>query len=194
MVKNPPASVGHIRDTGLISGSGRAPWRRAWQPTPVFLPGESHGQRSLAGYSPWGCKELDRTELDKCTQKQLLKSCLQYYFLTWVYAYILFGKNQKVGSKPKFTMNCKNFKGINRDKETKVGAIFMCLLMHTCVLSHFSHVQICATLWTVACQAPLSMGFSRQEYWSGLPRPLPGDPSNPGISYVSCIGRQGLYH
>ena len=38
------------------------PWRREWQPTPVFLPGESHGQRSLAGYSPWGCKELDMTE------------------------------------------------------------------------------------------------------------------------------------
>ena len=37
-------------------------WRRAWQPTPVFLPGESHGQRSLAGYSPWGCKESDMAE------------------------------------------------------------------------------------------------------------------------------------
>ena len=37
-------------------------WRRAWKPTPVFLPGKSHGQRSLAGYSPWGCKELDTTE------------------------------------------------------------------------------------------------------------------------------------
>ena len=37
-------------------------WRRKWQPTPVFLPGESHGQRSLAGYSPWGRKESDRTE------------------------------------------------------------------------------------------------------------------------------------
>ena len=35
------------------------PWNRAWQPTPVFLPGESHGQRSLAGYSPWGFKESD---------------------------------------------------------------------------------------------------------------------------------------
>ena len=40
----------------------KIPWRRAWQPTPVFLPGESHGQRSLAGYSPWGCKESDTTE------------------------------------------------------------------------------------------------------------------------------------
>ena len=38
------------------------PWRRKWQPTPVFLPGQSHGQRSLAGYSPWDCKELDMTE------------------------------------------------------------------------------------------------------------------------------------
>ena len=41
---------------------GKIPWRRAWQPTPVFLPGESHGQMSLACYSPWGHKELDTTE------------------------------------------------------------------------------------------------------------------------------------
>ena len=38
------------------------PWRRAWQPAPVFLPGKSHGQRSLEGYSPWGHKELNKTE------------------------------------------------------------------------------------------------------------------------------------
>ena len=41
---------------------GKIPWRRKWQPTPIFLPGESHGQRSLVGYSPWGHKELDTTE------------------------------------------------------------------------------------------------------------------------------------
>ena len=41
---------------------GKIPWRREWQPTPVILPGEFHGQRSLAGYSPWGHKELDTTE------------------------------------------------------------------------------------------------------------------------------------
>ena len=57
-VKNPPA----VRETGSILGSGRFPWRRAWQPTPVFLPGESHGQRSLAGYSPRRRKESDTTE------------------------------------------------------------------------------------------------------------------------------------
>ena len=53
--------------------------------------------------------------------------------------------------------------------------------LHACILSHFSHVQLFATLWTVAYQAPLSMGFYRQEYCSGLPFPPPGDLPNPGI-------------
>ena len=43
-----------------IMASSPMPWRRAWQPTPVFLPGESHGQRSLVGYSPWGHKRVRR--------------------------------------------------------------------------------------------------------------------------------------
>ena len=47
--------------------------------------------------------------------------------------------------------------------------------------SRFSSVLLFATLWTVVHQAPLSMGFSRQEYWSGLPFPSPGDPLDPGI-------------
>ena len=50
-----------------------------------------------------------------------------------------------------------------------------------CMLGHFSHVWLCATLWTVACQVPLSMGFPRQGYWSGLPCPPPGDLPNPEI-------------
>ena len=41
---------------------GKSLWSRKWQPTPDFLPGKSHGQRSLGGYSPWGCKESDTTE------------------------------------------------------------------------------------------------------------------------------------
>ena len=57
---------------------------------------------------------------------------------------------------------------------------------HTCgcVLSHFSRVQLYVTPWTVACQAPLAMGFSRQEYWSGLPFPFSGDILDPGIQPV----------
>ena len=61
-VKNVPANERDIRDAGLIPELGRFPWRRAWQLTPVLLPEESHGQKSLVGYSPWGGKELDRTE------------------------------------------------------------------------------------------------------------------------------------
>ena len=49
-------------ETRVRSLGGKIPWRRKWQPTPVFLPGESHGQRSLAGYSPRGCKESNTTE------------------------------------------------------------------------------------------------------------------------------------
>ena len=52
--------------------------------------------------------------------------------------------------------------------------------MHACMLGRFSHVQLFATSWTVAHQAPLSFGFSRQEYWSGLPFPSPGDLPYPG--------------
>ena len=53
------------------------------------------------------------------------------------------------------------------------------------VLSHFSHVQLYATVWTVAHQAPLSLGFSRQEFWCGLPCPPPGDLPDPGFEPVS---------
>ena len=48
---------------------GKIPWRRAWQPTPVLLPGEFHGQRSLVGYGAWGRKELDTTEVTDHTHK-----------------------------------------------------------------------------------------------------------------------------
>ena len=57
MVKNLPT----VWETQVQSLS-KNPWKRERQPTPVFLPGEFHGQRSLAGYSPWGCKELDMTK------------------------------------------------------------------------------------------------------------------------------------
>ena len=59
--------------------------------------------------------------------------------------------------------------------------IFTCNLGPCCMLSCFSRVWLCATLWTVVGQAPLSMGFSRQEYWSGLRCSSPGDLPNPGI-------------
>ena len=75
VVKNPPAIAGVSEDTSLIPGSRRFPWRRKWQPTPVFLPGESHGQRSLVGCSPRGHKELDMTE------RQSTHAC------TWIFMF-----------------------------------------------------------------------------------------------------------
>ena len=62
VVKNPPANAGDIGDSGSVPGSGRSPGERKWQPLPGFLPGESHGQRSLEGYSPRGRKESNTTE------------------------------------------------------------------------------------------------------------------------------------
>ena len=64
---------------------------------------------------------------------------------------------------------------------------------------HAKSLQSCGlfvTPWTVACQAPPAMGFSKQEHWTGLPCPPPGglpDPASTQVSYVSCIGRRILY-
>ena len=58
MLKNLPA----VQETWVHPSGQKIPWRKASQPTPVFLPGESHGQRSLVGYSPWGCKQPDMAE------------------------------------------------------------------------------------------------------------------------------------
>ena len=63
--------------------------------------------------------------------------------------------------------------------------IIICVCVCSCAQS-LSCVQLFAILWTVACQAPLSMRFSRQEYWSELPCPPPGDLPNPGIK-LTCL-------
>ena len=61
VVKNPPANAGNAGDLGVIPGLGRS-WSKKWHPAPVFLPGEFHGQKNLAGYRLRGCKELVVTE------------------------------------------------------------------------------------------------------------------------------------
>ena len=67
VVKNPPAKAEDVRDMGSIPETGKIPRRKARKPTPVFLPGESPGLRSLVGYSPQGLKESDMTEATECT-------------------------------------------------------------------------------------------------------------------------------
>ena len=61
------------------------------------------------------------------------------------------------------------------------------IVLDVCMSRRFSRVWLFATLWTVACQGPLSMRFSRQEYWSGLPCPPPGDLPNPGVEPTSPV-------
>ena len=68
VIKNPPANAGDMR-CRLDPWVGKIPWRRKWQPTPVFLPEESHGQRSLVGYS--GCEESDTAEVTAGTHAQI---------------------------------------------------------------------------------------------------------------------------
>jgi len=83
---------------------------------------------------------------------------------------------------------------IKQKEKNKYSILTYMWNLHACMLSHFSCVWLFVTPWTVAHQAPPSMGFSRQEYWSGLPCPPPGDlptqGSNPGL--LHC--RQTLYH
>ena len=106
--------VGHNRATSLSLFTSTH-WRRKWQPTPVFLPGESQGRGSLVGCCLWGRRESDTTEVTQQQQRQL---------------------------------------------------------------SHFSRVRLFGTPWTVACQDPLSIGFSRPEYRIFLMQ---------GSNLVSCI-------
>ena len=77
--------------------------------------------------------------------------------------------------------------------------VCVCVCIYVCmyarVLSCFSCVQLCATLWTVAHQASLSMGFSRQKYWNRLPCPPPGDLPNPGMEPASpALAGRFFYH
>ena len=121
-------SASNAGDPGSILGFnpwvGKIPWRRNWQPTPVFLPGESHGWRSMVGYSPRGHKELGMTEW------------LQFHFHFHFIAY-------------------------------KASA-------PVCMLSCFICAQLFVTLWTIAHEASLSMGFSRQDTGVGCHALLQG--------------------
>ena len=122
-------SVFSAGDSSSTPGSGRFPWRWAFQPTPVFLPGDFYGQRSLWGYSPWGHKESDMTE--------------------WLSTHAGFTE---------------------------------CSLLYTGGGGLVTKSRLTlVTLWTVAHQAPLSMGFPRQAYLSRLPIPSPWHLPNPGV-------------
>ena len=105
-------------------------------------------------------------------EKNMQKNLSRY---THIYIKLNFARHQKPIQHCKSTLT-----SILKRQRKKNRSI-----LSVCVLSRFSHFWLFVTPWTVACQAPLSMGFSRQESWSGLPCPPPGDILNPGIKPTS---------
>ena len=80
-------STCNAEDTGSVSGSGPSPWRRKWQPTLVFLPGKSRGQRSWAGYNPWGCRvghDWATKPLALCFAHWCWLTCSSVCYASWV--------------------------------------------------------------------------------------------------------------
>ena len=154
-VKNLPAK----QETQVRSLGWEDPWRKKWQSTPVFLPGKSHGWRSLVGYSPCGRKESDTISLS-------------FLFSLLLLLLLLLSRFSRVrlcdpidSSPPGFPVP-----GILQARTLEWVAISSSNAWKWKVkVKSLSRVRLFATPWTAAYQAPPSMGFSRQEYWSGVP-------------------------
>ena len=99
VVKKPPANAGNRRCV-FSPWLGKMPWRRKWQPTPVSVPGESHGQRSLAGYGPQGRKEPDRAEHKR--------TCRQPGCIGWG---CVSSRPECVRSEPSLPLSASSFRG-----------------------------------------------------------------------------------
>ena len=192
---------------------GKIPWRRKWKPTPVFLPWECNGQRSLAGYNPRGCKESATTEVTSFFhfppgKPQGVVGCplnrgrgylfpaaslawpihINYMPGFWKHLslrdpclnsllLLLLSRFSRVqlfcdpieGSSPGSTVP-----GILQAKTLERVAIsFSNAGKWKEKMKLLSRVPLEVTPWTAAHQSPPSMGFSWQEYWSGMPLPSP---------------------
>ena len=147
------------------------PLERAWQPTPVFLPGESHGQRSLAGYSPWSRKEPNTIEATLHTHTDYSKAAVSLVFPCYAKSLqsCLTLCDPVDGSPP-----VSPVPGILQARTLEWSAISFSNARKLKVkVKSLSCIRLVATPWTAAYQAPPSGGFSRQEYWSGVPLPSP---------------------
>ena len=154
---------------------GKIPSRRKRQPTPVCLPGETHGQRSLVGYSPWGRKRV-KTPLSTARQQEIT----------------LVGPDKPIQEKellfPHFQPNLY----ILTNKESRCEDISLSRAAERLVAGTVYSLSRVWLLYNPMDCRPLSMGFPRQEYWSGLPLPSPAQ----GVSlHLLCLlhCRQILY-
>ena len=147
-------------------------WRRKWQPTPVFFPGESQGWGSLVGFCLWGRTELDTTvRLNSNNNKTLLKIVDGFIYFTHKFKWLL----PKVPSWFCYAM-LSHFSRVwlwdSPGKNTGVGChSFSNAWKWKVKVKSLSCVWLLETPRTAAHQAHLSMGFSKQEYWSGVPLP-----------------------
>ena len=145
---------------------GNTPWRKAWQPTPVFFPGESHGQRNLLGYSPWGFKESDKlsmhtqwTQYKWSNDKSRLQNRCLHVLKILIYMCICIEKLERYGMGCHFLLQCMKVKSESES---------------------LSRVRLLATPWTAVHQAPPPMGFSTQVYYSGVSLPSPKQDATGG--------------
>ena len=195
MVKNPHANPGDARDVGSIPGVGKILWRMKRRPTPVFFPGASHEQRSLEGYNPWG------------THAEVVGLCRKRVkpLPWWSVVKNLPSDAGRSTSIPVQGTEISHARGLlslwattpepvlsspGPQLERSPHAAIETLVVF---VGSPSRVRLSATPWTVAPQPPLSMGFSRQEYWSGLPGPPPGDLPDPGIEPSSPALAGGFF-
>ena len=137
----------------------------------------------MAGYSSWDCKESDMTEQLSTTQHSIY---VCFYCNLWPFSIWQWNSYMQINIILFYYLPCskKGFEdGCFLRTRIKMGHFCRMQVVPKCSesVSHSSHVWLFATPWIVDCQAPLSMGFPRQEYWSGLPFPSPGYLPNPEI-------------
>ena len=155
-------------------------WRRQWHPTPVLLPGKSHGWRSLVGYSLWGPKESDTTErlhfyfslscIGEGNGNPLQCSCLKNPRDGRAWWAAIYGVAQ---SRTQLTQLSSSSSSITLLVFIYLRTRGLYLLAQFSSAQSLSHVRLCATPEMAAHRALPSLGFFRQEHWSGLPFPSP---------------------
>ena len=173
VVKNLPAKAGDARDLGSTPESGRSPWIRKWQPTPVFLPGKFHGQRNLMGYSPGGHKRVRHSWAIEHTHTHC-----DYLLKLHCYSAAAAIAAKSLQLCPTLCDPIDGSPPVSPDPGILQARTLACVAISfsnawkwKVEVKSLSCVWLLATPWTAAHQAPPSTGFSRQEYWSGVPSP-----------------------
>ena len=175
------SQVAWCKRRGCCPWVGKIRWSRKWQHTPVFLPGKFHGQRCLAGCSPWGCKELDITQLAH-TQSNAQAGCVQVHLVSFLKITI---RNIRQTLSEMVYPITRTLKGITYTKRVKM------LLLFSYYISLSVKKSACSVVldfWDPMDYSPPGSsvhGIILQKYWSGLPFPPSGDLPNPEIESVS---------